>query len=242
MDTGIGEDLRWLFISFLFATVTSEIASKFSGLLREWRKLGPGKFPALSHAVLAAVVVITSWIGWSLETMHHSYPHVTEVFGRPTLLLIVDFGLLTFYYALVKGIDVEACKGNARDPSLWSMLILAAYLLWDFLNGVVMNYPAIHFGLRDYVSVIGMLMAGFAFLCFKNISAERPRLVFVANVSLIFLFLSYRAMKQYATAVVAERRHLLGCVGLLLVFVLTMFIAAFGNRRAAKEPQQKTDS
>jgi hypothetical protein len=234
MDTGIGEDLRWLFISFLFATVTSEIASKFSTLVREWKRLGRGKFPALLHAILAAVVVITSWIGWSLETMRHSYPHVTEVFGRPTLLLIVDFGLLIFYYALVKGIDVEGCNVNARDPSLWSMSILAAYLVWDFLNGVVMNYPAVHFGLRDYVSVVGLLMAGCAFLCFKNISAERPRLVSMANLSLVFLFLFYRAMKQYVTAVAGERRHLLGCGALLSVFALTMFIAAFGNWRAAR--------
>jgi hypothetical protein len=235
MDTGIGEDLRWLFISFLFATVTSEIASKFSTLVREWKRLGRGKFPALLHAILAAVVVITSWIGWSLETMRHSYPHVTEVFGRPTSLLIVDFALLVFYYAMVKGIDVEACNENARDPSVWSMSILAAYLIWDFLNGVMMNYSAIHFGLAEYVSIFGTLMAVLAFLCFKNIPAERPILVSVANASLIFLFLSYRALKQFATAALAERRHLVGCAALLSAFAVTLFIAAFGNWRATKQ-------
>jgi hypothetical protein len=231
MDTGIGEDLRWLFVSFLFATVTSEIASKFSTLFLDWRKRGPGRLPTLAHLILAAVVVMTSWIGWSLDTMHHTYPQVTEVFGFPTVLLVVDFALLTLYYALVKGIDVEKCNVNARDASLWSLSILTTYLIWDFV-AVRIHHPVAQFWPRVYVSLECGVFALLAFILLKDISAKHPVPVFFADISLVSLFLLYRALKQYATAVPSERRHFIACAAFFSSFVLSLAVAASMNRFA----------
>ncbi len=108
----IGEDIRWVFVSFLYAVVASDIASKISRVFCNWEKMAIIRRTALSHLALAAVVVITSWLGWSLGTASHSYAQVTDVISWPTLLVLMDFILLVFYYALVCGIEVEGNKSQ----------------------------------------------------------------------------------------------------------------------------------
>jgi hypothetical protein len=74
----LGDDIRWVFISFLFAITASEIVGKFSRIFLRWKEVGRGKVPALSHLILAMVVVVTSWLGWSLSTKGRLYPQVEK--------------------------------------------------------------------------------------------------------------------------------------------------------------------
>ena len=239
----IGENLRWLFISFLFATVTSEIAAKFSVLLREWRRLTATRWPALSYLILAAVIVITSWIGWSLDLMHRGNVQVSQVFSLPTLILIVDFALLVCYYALVKGIEFESGANDrkhlrpaldSRDPALWSMWILGLYFVWDFLNDEVV-YPKGYFWIRGYPSAVWTGLAVLVFVLLRKISPNRPALVCCGNISLVLLFLSYRAMKQWETTLPLDHRHLVASVSLVVVSFVLSGTAALKNRRPMRK-------
>ena len=139
LKDGIGEDIRWVFISFLFALVISEIAAKCGRLLLSWKEAGRGAFPTFSHLILAAVVVATSWLGWSLAIKHGFYTPIEEtMFEASTMSLILDLMLLTLYYALVFGIRVpNAAEPQVTSPrhiSFWTMVIFIGYLVWDLVT------------------------------------------------------------------------------------------------------------
>jgi len=193
----LGEDIRWVFISFLYAGVATEIAVKLSTLIRNWRKTGQQRWPTLSHLILAGVVVGTSWLGWSLALRHGSYPPVTEIFGRPTLLVIVDFGLLVIYHCLVSGVNVDVEPQNdAEHTSYWIMVVLIGYVGWDFVTYFVIPSPETRFWTCSWMSVVCAIFAMGAFSVLRQISSIHPWAGFAADISLLALFLLYRVMKE----------------------------------------------
>jgi hypothetical protein len=195
---GLAENLRWVFVSFLFALVTGKIAEKFSTLIRRWNKVGVDRLPALLHLILAAVVVVTSWVGWSIETK--SDPSVGEVFGWPTWLLILDIALLICYFVLVSGIKVGTHVPNdAVHVAWWSMWILLLYVLWDFTVGSLVpprpgSWCAQHVG----VSLACAFLAILFFFLVRGGRIQSSSSVCWADVALISLFLLFRAWKQYS--------------------------------------------
>src|SRR5207247_9785578 len=74
----IGEDMRWVFVSFLYAVVARDIASKISRVFCNWEKMAIIRCTALSHLALAAVVVTTCWLAWGLGTARHGSDQVTD--------------------------------------------------------------------------------------------------------------------------------------------------------------------
>ena len=193
----IGEDIRWVFVSFLYTVVASDIASKISRVFCNWEKMAIIRRTALSHLALAAVVVITSWLGWSLGTASGSYARVTEVISRPTLLLLMDFILLVLYYVLESGIEVEGIKPqDAAHVSLWCMVIMFGYVVWNIIIRFVGSSPGVSFFGQISVSFGCAMLSSVAFYLFKRMKSAPPCSVLAADVALISLFLLFRAMKQ----------------------------------------------
>ena len=202
----LGDNISWLFVSFLFASVIASSADKFATLIRGWRTSQDGKgkqdgrWPALFHLILAWVVVVTSWVGWSVAMRTHNELQISSVFSSPTLVLVIDIMLLVSYFALVAGIDVKDYKNSAAHVVLWILVISIGYLAWDLTALAWVPLSASHFGYSGCVSVFLVSIAIAAFYFLRRITREQKLRTCLADCSLIFLFLAFRAAKHYAEA------------------------------------------
>jgi len=200
----LGEDIRWVFLGFLFAVVLGDIASKFVRLFGDWDRTRAVSLARLSHLVLTLTVVLLSWIGWSLSVLHCVYPQPKLVFEVPTLFAFVDVVILTSYYALATGVDVhDAANGklpSARHMLLWSMIIFIAYFLWDVLVAFV--HPERDANFWQYGWVISLICSALASTAFGILRNHTPRhppnayFVYATDACLMSLFFAFRAVKQ----------------------------------------------
>ena len=194
------EDLRFLFVQFLFGLTAAEVAVKFSDLfLKSHLFSTPAFWPLLSHLVLATVLIGTSWVGWSNSTSAKTIRGVKSVFSKPFVVLIFDVILVIMYYMLVRstGITGENQRSSVSDlitveyPTRLVAFIFIVYLVWD----IITKWPITRKVLLRIT--LTFICACFAFLIWFFLHTIKDtydtRSVYAA---LLFLDLSFRALKD----------------------------------------------
>jgi len=188
----LGEDIRWVFGSFLFSLVVSDIAVKFGKLFRKWR-FYTDRSVLLCHLLVALITVMTSWIGWSLAIRGIGYPAPTKVFSVPTITLTIDIGLLICYYSLVQPLEPGDKCVPVKDLSYWLVIIFVGYLMWDATTALEMNLA---FGMRE-ITTLGMLgVSALLYSLLKKIPVENKVKTIAGDFSLILLVLFFRLLKD----------------------------------------------
>lgn len=127
----LGETPYWVFVSFLYAFIAADIAQRFSKLSSHWSELeekseyawGGLHFwyvPVYSHLILLSFVVGTSWLGWSQFVLDHleMFELRLGVLTSCSLLLIVDFAILTLYSSFASVLNEARLSG--KYTGLWS--------------------------------------------------------------------------------------------------------------------------
>lgn len=149
----LGETPYWVFVSFLYAFIAADIAQRFSKLSSHWSELeekseyawGGLHFwyvPVYSHLILLSFVVGTSWLGWSQFVLDHleMFELRLGVLTSSSLLLIVDFAILTLYSSFASVLNDARLSGKytglwseySGHAGYWVCVILGTYAIWDF--------------------------------------------------------------------------------------------------------------
>ncbi|MFO0901285.1 MAG: hypothetical protein U0836_27985 [Pirellulales bacterium] len=191
----------------LFALAIAEVAVAASAVAAFSTKHGLGftaVLPAYTHLVLAAIVIATSWVGWGASK--HGLSFVTSVFSKGFFELLIDVWLVIAYFLLVKGVDtVEVPENGAaritsslHGEALWIMVIFITYAFWDAWTkigpyGIPKNLP--EYSKRGWASIVCALLAGIAFVAFRNSTNVGTVQAVLGDSSLLMLVLLFRAMK-----------------------------------------------
>jgi len=219
LDSGplLGENPYWVFISFLYAGVATEIAGCFSGGSYGWQEYRK-YIPIYSHLTLAAFVVGTSWLGLTraLAALQDCVNPRWGIIAPVWLLLIVDFSILGVYFAFVRVVNKARSSGSGQKEdafsthaSFWMLIVLSLYCVWDgMVYFLFPKWPGPwhsactkggSFCARSWMSVFCLALALLVFLALRHIRSDCPFWVLpTADVSLIFFLLFYRALKQLA--------------------------------------------
>ncbi len=211
--TDFPRERRFVFVGFLFSLVVAEIARKAGDLYLQRRAPFGDALPAYSHLVLAALVVTTSWVGWSSSKASGGLK-VHSVFSWPFLVLLIDVALVVFYFVLVREAEVpeDANKDvhpSARPESLILMEIFFFYLLWDVLTKAIIVDDTVTapervdkrigkciFRERGRISLLCLLISGGLFWTFRNV--DQTTFVVLADLGLLCNVLLFRGLKEKA--------------------------------------------
>jgi len=210
-SSSLAENPYWVFISFLYAWIAADIAGRFSRVVSEYKPSKPKGWSTRvrSHLTLAGFVVGTSWLAWTQAFEKHHVRVPKEVVSPEALLMIVDFMILILYFTFVSVVGDERESGDNPTPphppwkhsSYWILLILVAYAVWDFFTYWLIpkwaNCPQKDsFLAHSWSSIFCAILASLALAWIRRIRIERVFWTSVGDVSLIFLIIFYRALKQ----------------------------------------------
>jgi|SRR5579864_4274976 len=200
MNTSLGENAVWIFISFLYAWLAVEIAQGFPELPelpKERRRR------VASYLCLSALLVGTSWIAWTRAFQSGDRKPLTEVISRQTLMVIIEFAIVTLYFSFIRFVgkmrlaEVEFPQHDRERASFWVALSLTMYIAWDVLLWLITNLddPGNRYGYWQYswATVVCAPLAWLAFYLQKN---GRMRKLVESDICLISLILFFRALKQ----------------------------------------------
>lgn len=201
------EDLRFLFVQFLFGLAAAEVGSKAADLfLRSNLWTTAAFWPVLSHLVLAMVLIGTSWVGWSNSLSSANVKSVTTVFSLAFIILLMDVLLVILYYMLVRstgltGLDQSRDAGSLVSvgaPALIVMIVFFLYVVWDVLTKWKSKEESWNFNgdlwKRGRWSGLCFLGSIGIWLCLRNARTNAAaELTFIA---LVLTDLSFRAFKN----------------------------------------------
>ena len=128
----LGEDIRWIFGTFILAFVVSELAKELGRTFVE-AKLAPQRGPRLAHIGYTLAVVVMSFWGWSSAIkggLYADHGANRSLFQYTNWLFLLDIVIFMSYYLLLVGIEREGMKG-AQWALRCTAAILCAYLAWD---------------------------------------------------------------------------------------------------------------
>lgn len=205
-DESSKETLRFDFVEMLFALTLSEIAIRVAYLVEQQQTLITAP-AAYSHALLALILVATSWVGWRRSRAYGNLQDVSGVFSWPFVVLLVDVGLVILYFIIVNGIEKPGDKGviepSARNETQWMMCVFLGYLLWDFLTKGVMSPGILGIGkrigaflMRAWSTALCSALALVSYLLFASVSTQRG--VVLVDLELMLIVMLFRALKQFA--------------------------------------------
>jgi hypothetical protein len=209
------KDLRFAFVSMLFALTIGNIVTQFTQLLTI-----PTYYPAYFHLLLAVFVVVTSWVGWARSQAPGNVQPIQAVFSWDFIVLLVDIFLVLCYFTIVKGAEMPQSgthvTASADNETFWMIIIFAGYLFWDFLTKVVIKSQSnLSFWKRlstPYFIIKGLMVTGgclasiIIIRCiFWNISSDRG--VILVDILLIAIVFIYRALKQFINANLVWSKH-----------------------------------
>jgi hypothetical protein len=210
----LGENAYWVFISFLYASIATDIAKGFYKVIcddlereREWL-LG-------SHLVLASFVLGTSWIAWTLAFQMRYIFSPRKVISWEALLVIIDFVILVIYFNFVAIVSRQRESAQHRDSptpyhkhaSYWVGVILLMYVMWDIFADVLIprfgdsfvetaSRSETYFWRHSWMSVLCACLAWLAFVRLKRIRLVHKWRVIAGDAALVCLILFFRALKQ----------------------------------------------
>ncbi len=218
---------RHEFVGMMFAVTIGEVGLQTAALVQTHEI--SRYIPAVSHLLLATIMIATSWVGWTLSRAPGGQLDVRGIFEWEFLVLLADVGLVIVYFILVRTVDFGA-EGRPRIDSAyivasWIVWIFWLYLVWDILTKIFMypkqpktSPPGTWFdeaGKRMIPTVICLVLAYVT----KSLisSADFPHWV-TADLALLSLVLLFRALKGWS------RPWIFVCsMGLLLGILWTRF-------------------
>jgi hypothetical protein len=205
-------ELRYIFVQMLFSLTAAEIARELAGLALDPPSFALDKWPGYAHLILAATVVVTSWVGWSSSEANRQVEPAVSSFSVPFFVLLTDVALVVLYFILVRGAEVPK-DGKVPTPSgtvetatiAW---IFGGYLFWDFLTKAVVRpkdkeaapgfYRRVYTGpmwRRGWrISGVCLLIALAVWFFLSAVSSVIG--VVLVDAALLFLVLLFRALKE----------------------------------------------
>ena len=132
---------RYAFVEMLFALAIAEVAVIASHVVRvsgPWTE----KLPVTAHLTLGAILIATSWLGWSASLQRRREERAEHPFSWDFLGLLMDVLLVVFYFILVRQAEItEEAPYRLTPPSgvpeaTWLLVIFATYAAWDFVTDV----------------------------------------------------------------------------------------------------------
>ena len=192
--------LHLTFVEMLFALAIGQIAVDLSKLIDHqlistqtlWAVV-----PAYSHLLLAFVVISTSWVGW--RNSRFCGTQIKDVFTLDYFELAVDIGLVVMYFILARAVEIpdspnDSLSPNASFEAKAVASIITTYLFWDLISGRARLKEK--FTQRLWVSVCCTVISWL--LVFYSIGGSGTvSAVLFADLCLIALILTFRAMKRY---------------------------------------------
>lgn len=189
-----GQTLHREFVGMLFALAIAEVAVR-SGEIVNSDLDGWTKAPALTHLVLAAMVIATSWVGWGWSK--HSLSNVRHVFTKDFVELALDVWLVGVYFFIVQGaervVDVQGTRtiqGSIAVEALWVMVMFGTYVIWDAWTKWGQWRVLAQ---RGWASLACAGLAVWTFFALRHLPGIGP--VVWGDLSLLAILLLFRAMK-----------------------------------------------
>jgi hypothetical protein len=199
--------LRFDFVEMLFALTVSQVAVQVSVLVEKQQTLVTAP-AAYSHALLALILVATSWVGWRMSKAYGNVEDVSRVFSWAFLVLLLDVGLVVLYFIIANGIEMPDNTGiivpSARNETKWIMWVFFGYLLWDLLTKAVMSRPGgagigkrilDRFLPRAWGTMLCFALAVVSHLLFSSAGGQSS--VVLVDFELLLIVLLFRAIKQF---------------------------------------------
>lgn len=192
------DPLRFEFVELMFALAAGEVATEVAPLAEQRFSLLHA--PAYAHALLALVVIATSWVGWKTSRAAGNRQVVTGVFEWPFAVLLLDVLLVVLYYVLARGVEKASLDGSihpsAKNETIVIALIFFGYAIWDFLTKWVMDDRGTWESLwrRLRWSLLCLAMAAATWLILADVQGTVS--VLLTDIALMMLVLGFRALKQ----------------------------------------------
>lgn len=140
-DEGETSTTRFTFVEMLFALAIGEVAVIASDAIRApgtWQE----KLPVSAHLILAAILIATSWLGWTASLRRRNELRAEQPFSWDFLGLSVDVLLVVLYFILVRQAEISEdapyhLTAASAEPEAWLLvLIFGTYVLWDLVTDV----------------------------------------------------------------------------------------------------------
>lgn len=204
-DEGETTATRFTFVEMLFALAIGEVA-----IIASDAALAPGtwpeKLPVTAHLILAAVVIATSWLGWTSSLRRRNELRAEHPFSWDFLGLLVDVLLVIFYFILVRQAEISddapyRLMAASAEPDAWLLvLIFITYVLWDLVTDVWREPKALSLlqavGLFFASSACSVICTALAFIVWLFARSERlPVSVVAFDIALLFVVLLFRVIK-----------------------------------------------
>ena len=216
--------LHLTFVEMLFALAIGQIAIDLSRLI-DYQLISSQTFyavvPAYSHLLLAFAVISTSWVGW--RNSQFSGTHIENVFTLDYIELAVDVILVFMYFVLARAVEIpdspnDSLSPNASFEATAVAIIISTYAIWDLISCRTDKTKICQ---RWWASISCAIISWL--LVWLGIGGTKTVLaVLFADVSLIVLILTFRAMKLHNFNEHSRKSWVL--ILFLLVLVLIFFI------------------
>src|SRR6266404_3490475 len=201
----MNEEPRFAFVEMLFALAIAEVAISSAHLVAiesNWTS----KLPATSHLLLAALLIATSWLGWSGSKWRKAGRTSDSPFTWDFIGLSIDVLLVVIYFILVRQADISEDPpfhlrpASAVPEAKLILLVFFVYIVWDIASDVIKEPEKLGFAQRfglgiacTLCSVICMgLAAGF---WWRANYVSSPFDVMMLDLSLACVVLLFRAIK-----------------------------------------------
>jgi hypothetical protein len=186
----VPKERRFVFVQLLFSLAIAEVVRQLADLHgSNWIDV----LPAYLHLVLGALVIATSWMGWSTAAAVKEL-RADKVFGWPFVFLLVDLTLLAFYFILVRSVERPDAQGQFEASPLtelrWVAVILVGYVVWDVLTLTLITKQRE----EPFTSLGAAVYAVGLFFFLRDVTSYWN--VVLVDVALITLILAYRAAKE----------------------------------------------
>ncbi len=220
------KQLHLLFVEMMFALAIGQVAIGVSQLI-DYQLISKQTFwtivPAYSHLLLAAVVISTSWVGW--RNSKFSGTQIQHVFTLDYIELTIDVSLVFMYFVLARAVEIPNSPNDNFSPiasfeAYAVSIIFSTYVLWDIVS---CRSKTEKLKKRLWASIICTIISWcFVVFCIGG-SGTVPSVLF-ADLCLIALILTFRAMKLHDLS-----EHTIKSWILILSLVLLVFVFFIGS-------------
>lgn len=190
-----GRELHREFVGMLFALAIAEVAIRSAEVVNNGLSFWT-KAPALSHLILAGMVIATSWVGWGRS--RYSQSDVIHPFTKDFVELLLDVWLVVIYFFIVYGTErlvevngARTIQASIRVEALWILVMFVTYVLWDLVSkwGKWSDLAQ-----RVWASILCAVLAVWTFWSLQELQGTVP--VMLGDLCLLILVLLFRAMKN----------------------------------------------
>ena len=210
--------LRHAFVAMLFALTAGQIALSTADLYVIWKHADelPSTFYApVAHLVLALLIVLTSWVGWSVgsrQTKPLKHP-----FSGNFIVLFFDVLLVVTYFVIVREVEItEVIKRphwiagqpvgeygvtkqigdiSASGEAGLVVFMFFLYLLWDVVYDKIINGACLW--VAAFASFVSLIAAASVLFALCRWPSDSPTVLSVVcgDIALVGVVMGFRALK-----------------------------------------------